>query len=337
MLRVFTPVRVALGLAAAAVIAFAVLWFTPSDQYLLLPDKAHPVAPLISVKGGKEPTGPGGIYFVDVLVRKANLLESFFPGIHEGSSLLPAAAINPPGVSESARIQEDQQEMQRSQQIAAAVALTALGYKVTAKPTGVLIEQVAGNAPAAGKLQPTDVVVAVDGKPVRTPAELRALIRLHKPGETVRLSVRRATGLRQVVVKTIADPNDPSLPIIGVIVTQAAQIKLPVKVSIDAGGVGGPSAGLAFALGLMQELGRNVDHGYKVAATGEIGLDGSVSAIGGVEQKTFDARRAKVDVFLVPAGDNAKEARRFAHGLRIVAVQSFAQALHALATLSAKR
>jgi len=74
-----------------------------------------------------------------------------------------------------------------------------------------------------------------------------------------------------------------------------------------------------------------------VAATGQIELDGAITPIGGVKQKTFGVRAAKADVFLVPAGDNnAQEARRYAHGLRIIAVTSFPQALRALATLPPK-
>ena len=73
--------------------------------------------------------------------------------------------------------------------------------------------------------------------------------------------------------------------------------------------------------------------GHKIAATGEILPDGSVGPIGGIKQKTIGAREAHVDAFLVPAGDNAKEARRHAHGLRIIAVKNFPQALRALATV----
>jgi PDZ domain-containing protein len=82
----------------------------------------------------------------------------------------------------------------------------------------------------------------------------------------------------------------------------------------------------------MEELGKNVDQGLDVAATGEIDVDGGVGPVGGIKQKTYGARRAGVDVFLVPAGDNAAEARRYARGLRVVPVKSFQQALRALAT-----
>jgi Lon-like protease len=84
---------------------------------------------------------------------------------------------------------------------------------------------------------------------------------------------------------------------------------------------------------VMEELGKKVDRGYRIAATGQIEPDGTVTEIGGVKQKTFGVREAKADLFLVPAGDNAKEAKRYARGLRIVPVKSFQQALQALATL----
>jgi len=321
--------------AALALATLAVLWFYPSSDYIFLPDRAQPVAPLVSIKGEHVPTDGGGIYFVDVFVRRARLIEDLFPSIHDGASLVPARVVNPPGGNDATRIAEDLREMTRSQQIAAAVALRALGYKVVARPTGALISDVASDAPATGHVEPSDVVVAVDGHAVRTPDDLRTLISRHRPGERVRLTVRGAKGLRQVTLKTIPEPGNAGHPIIGVIVSQSAQIKLPFPVRIDAHGVGGPSAGLAFALDVMEELGRNVDRGYKVAATGELGLDGSVAAIGGVEQKTIGARKTKVDVFLVPV-DNAKVARKYAHGLRIVPVQSFRQALRALATLPPK-
>jgi Lon-like protease len=336
MLKRLAPGRlVAAGLLLIAIVV-GVLWLAPSGDYIFLPDPAHPVRPLVKVAHPKPDRDGGGIYFVDVVVKKASLLERLFPGLRDGSTLVPASAVNPPGTNDAQRRAVDLREMARSQEIAAAVALHALGYNVVAKSTGALVSQVIAQTPAAGKLRPTDVIVAVDGKPVRTTAELRERIGRHRPGDRVRLTIRSASGLRTVTVGTIADRADPSRPLIGVIVEQAATIKLPISVSIDAQGVGGPSAGLAFALDLMEELGRDVDHGHRVAATGEIELDGTVAPIGGVKQKTIGARKAKVDAFLVPAGDNAQEARRYADGLRIIPVKSFRQALQALATLPPK-
>jgi Lon-like protease len=316
----------------------AVLWLWPSDEFLLLPDKARPVAPLVQVRGGKDPTGPGQIYFDAIVIRRAKLFEKFFPGIHDDATLVPEEEVNPPGVSDSERLKEDLREMSRSQDIAAAVALKHLGYKVVLRPTGALVTDVLPGSPAAkAGLEPTDVIAAVDGHPVRKTSELRSLISRHKAGETVRLSVRTPKGLKELRVRTIADRQHGNRPVIGVIVDQASQVKLPFPVKIDAGSIGGPSAGLAFALDIVRELDGDITHGHRVAATGEINVDGSVGPIGGVKQKIFGARQADVDVFLVPAGENAQVARKYAGRVRVIPVESFRQALRALATLPAKR
>jgi PDZ domain-containing protein len=333
MLRRLTPARLA-GAGLLLLLAVVVgLWLVPSDTYIFLPDKAHPVEPLVTVQGGRAPRDGGGIYFVDIFVRRATLLERLFPGIREGSTLVPASAVRPPGVSDAARRREDLREMTRSQLVAAAVALRALGKKVLVHPQGARIDQVIQDAPAAGKLQASDIVLAVDGHPVRTPAALRRELARKPPGSTMTLRIRRDDELRNVTLRTIADPHRPGRAVIGVFVSEAADIELPIKVKIRAGDIGGPSAGLAFALDVLEELGRDVDHGHKIAATGQIELDGTVSPIGGVRQKTIGVRRSGVDVFLVPAGENADEAKRYADGVRIIPVKSFQQALRALATL----
>jgi len=312
------------------------LWALPSGSYLLLPDRAKPLAGLVSIPGERG-DAKGGIYYVDVIVRKASLLERLVPQLRgDGSSLVPEHAILPPGSNESQRRQQNLNAMSVSQQVAAAVALRELGYEVAARKAGVLVASVAPDVPAAGKLQPGDVLVEVDREPVRTPAALRRAISTRKPGDTVRLGIRAGKDVRRVDIRTIADPDDASRAIVGIAVEQSVQITLPLDVKIDLGGVGGPSAGLAFALDVMEELGPSVDRGYRVAVTGELELDGNVGPIGGVKQKTIGARRTGVDVFLVPAGDNAAEARRHAGNLRIIPVKSFRQALRELATLPAK-
>jgi PDZ domain-containing protein len=320
----------ATGLVLLA-IALLLLWLVPSNTYIFLPDRAHPVAPIVQVQGAHPNADAGGIFYVDVFVRKATLLERLWPGIHEGAQLVPASELVPPGTSDKQRRQFDARAMTRSQQVAAAVALRTAGYHVVARPTGVLVDEVDPTAPAAGDLLPTDVIVSANGHRVRTPADLRRIVGATNPGDVVRLIVRRGDTEKGVDVRTIRGPRGRTL--IGIIIEASADVQLPRRVKINSGSVGGPSAGLAFALEILEKLGRDVDHGVKVAATGQIELDGTVSPIGGVEQKTVGVRRSGIRVFLVPAGENAAEARRYAHGIRIVAVRNFQQALRELATL----
>jgi len=329
--RIITPGRVfVLGLVLAAVVLVSLI--LPSNDYIFLPDPAHPVAPLVSVPGGKEPA-KGGIYYVDVVVRKAKLLEKVFGGLHEGADLYPASEINPPGVGDAQRRQIDLQDMRNSQLVAAAVALKAAGKKVVTRSVGAKVDAVESGQPAVGKLEPDDVITAINGKHVKSPQDVFDAMKTRKPGDVVAFTLTRGKQTLVQRIKTVASDTPPRRAVVGVFLEPALDIRLPIPVRIDAGGVGGPSAGLAFALDILQQLGRNVVHGHKIAATGEILPDGSVGPIGGIKQKTIGAREAHVDAFLVPAGDNARDAKRYAHGLRIIPVETFPQALHALATL----
>ncbi|HZC74947.1 MAG TPA: S16 family serine protease [Gaiellaceae bacterium] len=319
-------------LLATAVILFSV----PSDSYLLLPDTAHPVAPLVRVQGARRPK-PGTLYFVDVIERRASELESLFPWIRPHSTLTPAGAIVPPCASAAQAEVAQLQEMAFSQRVAAAVALRQLGYHIVVKPTGVVVSQLIAGTDAPCNLQPMDVIVDVDGTPTPTVAALRSALHRVKPGDVVALRVRRGGKPLTVRVRTVGVPQEPGQAIVGFAPDQSATIKLPIRVSIDATGIGGPSAGLAFALEVLQKLGHNVLRGHRVAATGEMELNGSVGPIGGIKQKTYGVRQAGADVFLVPAGDNARDARRYAGPVRIIPVRTFKQALRALATLPQAR
>jgi Lon-like protease len=332
-MRWFSPVRLAVGGLILLAAAAFVLWLVPASGYdIRLVDPAHPADPLVHVPGEKRSHPPGPIYFVDVREREARLLERLLPFTRaDGSSLVPA-----PPVSSAVEQQIGQQDMSESQKVAAVVALDHLGYKVNARSDGVTIVLVQKGAPAAKVLRTSDVIVSADGKKVTSVLGLRAILAKHRPGDRVRVGFRRGGKLQEVTIRTVADPQDSKRALIGVSARDALSVKLPIRITIDSGGVGGPSAGLAFALDILQELGRNVAHGHKVAATGELALDGTVGPIGGVKQKTLGAREAGVDVFLVPAGENASDARRYADGLRIVPVKNFPQALRALATLPPK-
>jgi Lon-like protease len=334
--RLLRPLNLAVAGLVALIVAAVVLVTSSSNEYLLVPDKAHPLAGIVKVPGAKPADPKGGIYYVDVFERKASLLERLFPSLRKDSTLVQHNELAPPGVTDQQRLAADALDMKLSQQVATAVALHALGYPVSIRQNGVRVALVYAQTHAAGTLKPGDVIVAADHKPVRSAADLHAIIARHQIGDVVVVTFVRNGVTHTVKVKTSADPFDDTRPIIGFQPQPAIKLNVPFQIKFDLGDVGGPSAGLAFALQILEERGRDVDHGYKVAATGVIAPDGSVGAIGGVKQKTIGARQAHVDVFLVPAGDNYREARKYAHGLRIIPVKTFQQALHALATLPPK-
>ena len=304
------------------------LWLTPSDDYLFLPGEAVPVAPLVTIEDEEQAAASDGdgIYMVDIGVRRANLLERLFPSLQDGATLVPGEQLNPVGVSEQQRNRSSRLDMTRSQQIAAAVALESLGYDVQATPDGAEISLVVPDAPAAGKLQPGDVIIEANGTPVTTPEGLRDAMAGVEPGRDVTIAYRRAGQRAEVTLGTRAAQDDAARAVIGVIVQQAATIDLPVPISIDAGPIGGPSAGLAFALDIVDELGSDVDRGRRIVVTGQLGLDGSVTPIGGVKQKVIGAEAVGADVFVVPEG-NAAEARRYAESIDVVPVGTFDEAL----------
>lgn len=333
-MRRFSGALVALGLIGLA--TALVLWWLPADDFIFAPNAAKPLDGLVTVEGSK-PTDGGDVYFLEVFVRRLRRLEQLLPFTRpEGSTTVPEERLLPPGTTEKERDRQNYVDMERSEQIASAVALRELGYDVVATPRGALVIGVSSDVPAASKLDPGDVVVAVDGVPVKTPDRLREEVGKREPGDPVRLTIRRDGKATDVTVRTVASPADSTRPVIGITVDQDARIELPLDVEIDLGDVGGPSAGLPFALEIARLLGRDITHGCRVAATGELALDGTVIPIGAVKQKTFGAREAGVDIFVVPAGENAQEARQYANGLRILPVGSFQQAFRKLTTSDLK-
>jgi len=336
--RLLSPWR----LAAAAAVVIAVLVFVgmtqKSDKLLEVPDRAHPLGTLVQVPGGTAHNDGGGIYYVDVLVKKASLLQASFSLFRpDGSDLVKQSAFVERGITYQQELKIEQETMKLSQEKASVVALRALGLNVHAHDAGVRVVDVETDSHAHGVLRPQDVVVSADGHPVRSPRDLYLLMARHQVSDVVRLGIERGKQHHTFEIKTIADSHNPKRAIVGFIPFEVLVAQLPFHIHFNLQDVGGPSAGLAFALEVLEQRGRDVDHGLKLAATGEIQLDGTVTRIGGVKQKTIGAREAHVDAFLVPAdGDNAKVAKRYAHGLRIIPVKNFQQALQALATLRQK-
>ena len=207
------------------------------------------------------------------------------------------------------------QQMRTATQEAQFVALTAAGYEPSIELGAVVVQDIfcriptddptvcEEEFPSAQQLEPADTILEVDGEPVATLDDLSASLADLSPGDIVELTIDRPTqGTSNVNVELSSSPDDPERTIIGFIPFDTRTVDLPFDVSIDTAAVGGPSAGLAFTLALIDELTPgDLTGGRNIAVTGTIGLDGTVGAIGGLEQKVSAVQQHGVEVFLVPA------------------------------------
>jgi Lon-like protease len=304
-----------------------------SDSFVLTPDEAHSANAVVKVKGEAPERGKGGIFYLDVLVHRATLAESWLAGFEDTSTVVPASVFLPPGGSERDEQRIDKLDIRDSKSKAAVVALRALGRKVKVEGGGVAIQSVNPLARSEG-LGAGMVIVGVDGTTVRSLEQLRKLLQPHKSGETVKLQVLDGDKRRTIAAKLTTSPQAPGRPLIGIAAAGdvAPKVILPpkLKIQIDTGNLGGPSAGLAFTLEIYDSLtNRRLTHGRRIAVTGTIDLDGTVGIIGGMKQKAIGARRSGAQLLVVPQGNYA-EARRWAGDVPVVGVKTFADALQAI-------
>ena len=317
----------------ALILAGALIWAwkTPSGYFVLWPDKAHPAAAFLQVPGGKTPAAGSGFYFVDVHEIEANKLEELWGRyLVHGASLVPVHELVLPGESQKEQTHQDIQAMDTSQVVAEAVAEHALGKAVAIRHLGALVEEVTPGLPAAkAGVQPGEVITAVNGHKVQSVTDLIHLTAGLHPGDGAAFTI---THLGTVHLTTVRSTDGKNRAIIGVAIADDVRIgHIPVKVHYSIQGIGGPSAGLAFALEIYDSLsGRHLLHGHRIAATGELDPLGDVIEIGGAEQKALGAIEAGADTFIVPKA-NVAAARKAADGkLRVIGVSTFAQALRVI-------
>lgn len=207
------------------------------------------------------------------------------------------------------------QQMRTATQEAQYLALLTAGYEPTIEPGEVVIQDILCRVPDESgleciesfpsdeQLDPADTILEVDGVPIGDLDDLSSELAGRSPGDEIEMRIRRpGGGERSVVIELSSDPQDPDRTIVGFIPFDTATVDLPFDVSIDTGAVGGPSAGLAFTLALVDELTEGeLTGGRNIAVTGTIDLDGNVGPIGGLEQKVHAVQQHGVGVFLVPA------------------------------------
>lgn len=241
------------------------------------------------------------------------------------------------------------ESMRTSEQVAQFVALQRVGFEVELVPGDVLIQAMVclvpneeGTecvewSPSDEVLEPGDRILEVEGETIAGVEDLSAVLEGRDPGDVVVMRIDRPEdGELEVEVELTSAPGEEERTIVGFFPFDTRRVELPFELDINTGSIGGPSAGLAFTLTLIDELTEGELTGsQRVAVTGTIELDGSVGAIGGLRQKASAVAQNGVDVFLVPASQSEAdiEAARDAGGddLEIIPVATLEEALEALA------
>ena len=289
--------------------------------------------PLITITGHATHPTSGHLNMVTVSYEggpgdNLNIFTALAAWLNPHEAVVPESELFPPGQTAQQSQQQDTQEMTGSQQTATAAALTELHIPYS---TEVAVVQVVSGYPAYGVLKAGDVITAVDGKPVTGPSSLTSLIYAHPAGSTLTVTIDRNGATRQVQVGTRESGGHP---VMGVEIQE--QYKFPFTVTISVGDIGGPSAGMMFALGIIDKLTTlDLTGGKFIAGTGEITAAGKVEAIGGIQQKMVGARDAGATYFLTPASNCSDTTGAVPAGLRLVKVSTLSQAVTYLEDIKA--
>ncbi|MER6559439.1 PDZ domain-containing protein [Streptomyces sp. NPDC001027] len=304
----------------------------------------HDGEPVLQISGRKTYATTGHLNMTTVRVTSAdyrmNLVEAVYGWLAHDNKVVPHDTLYPDGKTEEQSTQENAEEFSQSQESAKVAALKELNVPVT---SWVIVSTVVKGSPAEGRLHAGDVIKAVDGAAVKEPGDVAKLVTEHKAGEKVVFTIvpakeqaaaekahRTATATQKVSITTAAsDDSGAKRAIVGI--SAGTDHTFPFTVDIKLADVGGPSAGLMFALGIYDKLTPgSLTGGRFVAGTGTIDDDGKVGPIGGIEMKTVGARSKGAQFFLTPADNCKAAAKDTPSGLTLVKVDTIDDALAAL-------
>jgi Lon-like protease len=319
-------VTAAIGVVALVGLVFALNFYT-LPVVALSPGPMEDVLARLKVEGSRVYDSEGKLYLTSVGIDdNVRFYEALLDMANRDVQLLPRAEVYPERQDSSEIDKENAALMDRSKETATVVALREIGYDI--EPSGVEVTQVVAGAPADGRLQAGDRILAADGRAVDSTEEVRAAITRHKVGERVAFRVDRGDAEKDVAVEVRAADGEPR---VGILLRDLFS-DLPVKVTIETeNNIGGPSAGLMFTLSIIDKLTpEDLTAGRRIAGTGDIALDGGVHPVGGVVEKLISVHRLGVSTFLIPAENCDSVRGQVPDGLRLVRVATISDALRFL-------
>ena len=325
-----------IGLAAASILALSPAPYViekPGPYYDTLGSVQFEgeTVPLIEIPDEKTYPTEGELTLLTVTLegnpdRLPSWIDIALAWLQPSRTVVPMDVVFPPGTTVEQSAEQSRLDMENSQREAIAAALTELDYEV---PGRLVIAGTQEGGPSDGVLPEGDVVVSVNGDTFEDVTGLREGIAENGTDEPAEVVVERDGEEERFSITPVPSDEDGSPPILGILV--GAEYEFPIDVTIQLENVGGPSAGLMFALGIVDKLTPgSLNGGEEVAGTGTITGVGSVGRIGGIRQKMFAAVESGADWFLAPEANCADVVGNVPPGLKVFPVGTLDEALDTL-------
>lgn len=326
------------------VLLFFFMFTYELPYYIYKPGETDPLEEMIEVEEGYE--SKGDFHLVTVSGGQATPLFMLMASLLPYHDIVPLEDARPDGISDEEYMKYQLKLMENSHQTSTVVAYRAANEDVEIIQHGVYIMDVVKGMPAEGILQTGDRVIEVDGIKVKEALDLVKYVEGKQSGEEVEFFIERDGVTKREKIKVVAFPDQPEKVGIGVRLVNDQEVEVKREVEIKSGKIGGPSAGLMFALEMYDKLvEEDITKGYKIAGTGEIDFEGNVLRIGGVDKKVVAADKNDIEIFFVPyengrSQSNYEEAKETAEKIKstmkIVPVDTFDDALKYLDNLTPK-
>lgn len=326
--------RFLIGLLIFTFIAFLFISYE-TPYYIYKPGNADSLKGIVEVEDGYP--GAGEMHLVTVSGIQATPLLYTIAKFHPHEEIVPLEEAIPEDVSDEEYRTYQLKLMDNSQQSARYVAYQAAGKKATIEFSGVYVMRIVSGMPAEGILEMGDRIVRVDEMKIETSNDLIDYIETKEAGTSIEVEVVREETQEIVNMEVATFADDTSRVGIGIQLVNDQEVIVEPPVHFESGQIGGPSAGLMFALEMYNQLTEeDISSGKMIAGTGEIDYDGSVLAIGGIDKKVVAAHKKGIDIFFAPneqgnENSNYVEAKQKAEeigtDMKIVPVDTFKEAL----------
>lgn len=327
------------GIIIIVITAFLVGYRLP--YYVYKPGGADPLNPIVEVASGFD--SKGDMHLVTVRGGQATPVQYLWASISPHQDIHPIDEIRPEGITQEEYFQAHLHMMENSQEASTVVAYKAAEKEINIQYKGVYVVSVIEGMPAQGKLKTGDHIIQVDDVKVEQAKDLTEYVSEKEAGDSIKITVKRKeeTTTTKITLKQFPELEEKAG--MGIQLVTDRDVKVDPRVKFSSGQIGGPSAGLMFSLEIYDQLTKgDLTNGLQIAGTGEIGYEGKVFPIGGIDKKVIAADDEGCTIFFAPneggaEGSNyevaSKTADEIGTDMKIVPVDNFADALNYLKQL----